>query len=115
MGRTRLEETREGLIKRARVANFEYDITVNFFKDTANPGEVFIKIAKEGSTVSGLADALAIAISIALQSGVKWEVLGNKYLGAIFEPRDDSSSSLIDSFTKSVNELIERRKKELKK
>lgn len=110
MDRRRLSETRIGLTKKTQVAKLEYYVTVNFFDDTAEPGEVFIKIAKEGSTVSGLIDALCITISIALQHGVKWEVLGQKYLHTIFEPRDDSASSLVDSIAKTITELIELKK-----
>lgn len=107
--RKRLPETREGLTKKAIVAKMEYYVTVNFYTGTATPGEVFIKIAKEGSTVSGLIDALAITISIALQYGVEWEVLGDKYLHTIFEPRDDLSSSLVDGIAQTITKAIEER------
>ena len=112
--RKRLPETRKGITKKASVANMEYYVTVNFYPDTASPGEVFIKIAKEGSTVAGLIDALAITISIALQQGVKWKILGGKYLNTIFEPRDDKASSLVDGISKTITEIIELRKEELK-
>lgn len=98
------------MTKKAQVASLEYYVTLNFFGDSADPGEVFIKVAKEGSTLSGLIDALAITISVALQYGVKWEILGEKYLRTIFDPRDDKSSSLVDGIAKTVSELIELRK-----
>jgi len=108
--RRRLEETRIGITRKASVANLEYYITVNFFGDTVEPGEVFIKIAKEGSTLSGLIDALCVTISVALQYGVQWEILGEKYLQTIFEPRDDESSSLVDGISKTISEIIKTRK-----
>jgi len=112
--RKKLETTRQGITKKASVANLEYYLTVNFFGNTAKPGEVFIKIAKEGSTVAGLIDALAITISIALQHEVKWEILEGKYLNTIFEPRDDEISSLVDGIAKTISELIELRKEIIK-
>lgn len=112
--RRRLSSTRQGITQKASVAQLEYYVTVNFFEDSSDPGECFIKIAKEGSTVSGLIDALAITISIALQHGVKWETLGNKYLQTIFEPRDDQASSLVDGIAKTITEVVELRKEQLR-
>ncbi len=112
--RRRLPETRLGITMKASVAKMEYYCTVNFYPDSADPGEVFIKVAKEGSTVAGFVDALAITISIALQHGVEWDILGNKYLQTIFEPRDDKSSSLIDGIAKTISSIIELRKELLK-
>ncbi len=114
MSRKRLPETRTGITQKACVANMEFYVNVNFYPDTHTPGEVFIKIAKEGSIVSGFVDALAITISIAWQYGVPWEVLGVKYLGTIFEPRDDKNSSLIDSISKTITIIIEKQKEILK-
>jgi len=112
--RKRLNETRLGITRKVRVAQLDYYITVNFFEGTDKPGEVFIKIAKEGSTIAGLIDALCTTISIALQYGVNWEVLGQKYLQTIFDPRDDEASSLVDSIAKSITKIIELRKELLK-
>ncbi len=112
--RRKLGETRQGITKKAQVAKLEYYITVNFFDNTAEPGEIFIKIAKEGSTIAGLIDALAITISVALQYGVKWKVLGQKYLHTIFDPRDDKASSLVDSIAKNITEIVELRKEIIK-
>ncbi|KKK84047.1 hypothetical protein LCGC14_2787290, partial [marine sediment metagenome] len=99
---------------KAHVARMQYYVTVNFYPDSADPGEVFVKVAKEGSTIAGFVDALAITISIALQHGVKWEVLGEKYLHTVFEPRDDESSSLVDGIAKTISSIIKLRKETLK-
>ena len=112
--RKRLSENRIGITSKSQVGGMEYYVTVNFFDDTADPCEVFIKIAKEGSTVSGLMDALAITISIALQHGVEWSVLGQQYLGTIFSPRDDKASSLVDSVAKTIDDTVSLRKEILK-
>lgn len=109
--RERLPEERIGLTRKCRVGQFKYYLTVNFFEASHRPGEVFIKIAKEGSTVSGLVDALAVTLSIALQYGVPWGVLGRKYVKTIFEPRDDKHSSLVDSIASEIDLAIETQKR----
>ncbi|GBC78689.1 Vitamin B12-dependent ribonucleotide reductase [bacterium HR08] len=60
-------------------------ITVGMYED-GSPGEIFVTVAKEGSTISGLMDAFATAISIALQYGVPLEVLVRKFSHMRFEP-----------------------------
>jgi len=112
--RKRLPETRDGITMKAAVAKMEYYVTVNFYPDTATPGEVFIKIAKEGSIIAGITDALVITISVALQHGVEWKVLENKYLQTIFDPRDEKSSSLVDGIAKVISKIIKLKKETLK-
>jgi ribonucleoside-diphosphate reductase alpha chain len=60
-------------------------ITVGMYED-GSPGEIFVTVAKEGSTISGLMDAFATAISIALQYGVPLEALVKKFSHMRFEP-----------------------------
>ena len=106
-----LEDERLGLTLKCRACGFKFYVTVNFFgtpKYQLEPAEVFIRIAKEGSTVAGFIEALAITISIALQYGVPWEVLYDKYLHQIFEPRDDKYSSLVDAIGKAITEVIKK-------
>ena len=112
--RKRLPETRLGITAKASVAKMEYYVTVNFYPDSARPGEVFVVIAKEGSTIAGFVDALAVTISIALQYGVEWNILGDKYLHTIFDPRDDDASSLVDGIAQTITKIIEIRKGILK-
>lgn len=83
-----LNDIRNGVTMKDFGCNFKYYVTVNFYPD-GKPAEVFVRIAKEGSTIAGFVEALAITISIAWQYGVPWEVLYTKYLHQIFEPRDD--------------------------
>lgn len=110
--RHRLDETRKGLTLKDQCCGLEYFATVNFFED-GSPAEVFIRIAKEGSTVAGLVEAFAITISIALQYGTPWEVLYDKYLGQIFEPRDDRASSLVDAIGKTIDRAVKLRRAEI--
>jgi len=104
--RRRLPENRFGLTRRIDACGFRFYLTINFFEDH-QPGEVFIVIAKEGSSISGFVDALAVTISIALQYGTPWRVLIEKYLNQIFEPRDDANSSLVHAIGMSMQEMIE--------
>ncbi|MCC5829966.1 MAG: adenosylcobalamin-dependent ribonucleoside-diphosphate reductase [Phycisphaeraceae bacterium] len=83
--RRRLPDTRRSLTHRFNVASHEGYITVGLYED-GQPGELFITMAKEGSTVGGLMDSLGTAISIALQYGVPVESLVNKFSHQRFEP-----------------------------
>ncbi len=60
-------------------------LTVGLYED-GTPGEIFLKMAKEGSTISGLMDAFATAVSVALQYGVPLKDLVNKFSHLRFEP-----------------------------
>ena len=83
--RKRLPDTRSSITHKFEVAQHEGYITVGFYED-GRPGEVFIKIAKHGSTISGLLDTIAVLTSLALQYGVPIEVLARKFEFTRFEP-----------------------------
>jgi len=83
--RRRLPSERHALTHKFSVAGHEGYITVGLYEDGL-PGEIFIAMAKEGSTVSGLMDAFAIATSLALQYGVPLKVLCEKFTHTRFEP-----------------------------
>jgi len=104
--RNRLPEERFGLTQRVDACGFTFYMTINFFEDH-QPGEVFIIIAKVGSTISGFIDTLALTISIALQYGTPWKVLVEKYQNQVFEPRDDVNPSLVHAIGMSMQEMIE--------
>jgi ribonucleoside-diphosphate reductase alpha chain len=77
---------RQALTHRFEVGGHEGYITVGLYED-GTPGEVFVKMAKEGSTVCGLMDSFAIAVSFALQYGVPLDFLINKFAHVRFEPQ----------------------------
>lgn len=110
--RTKLPENRWGITRKARACGMKYYVTVNFYPDTVVPAEVFCRIAKEGSVIAGFIEALMITISIALQYSVPWDVLYDKYLHQIFEPRDDKNSSLVDAMGKTISEVIKIKENE---
>ena len=83
--RRKLADERNSLTHKFDIAGHEGYITVGLFPD-GTPGEIFLTMAKEGSTISGFADAFAQAISYALQYGVPLPVLVDKFSHARFEP-----------------------------
>jgi ribonucleoside-diphosphate reductase alpha chain len=83
--RRRLPEERAALTHKFSVSGHEGYLTVGLFED-GTPGELFCTMAKEGSTISGLMDVFATAISLALQYGVPLRVLVEKFAHTRFEP-----------------------------
>ena len=83
--RRRLPDERQALTHHFSVGGQEGYLTVGLYADGV-PGEIFITMAKEGSTVSGLMDCFATAVSLALQYGVPLKVLCQKFSHTRFEP-----------------------------
>jgi len=83
--RRRLPDERRAITHKYQVAGHEGYITVGLYPD-GQPGEIFLKMAKEGSTVSGLMDTLATMTSLALQYGVPLRDLVGKFTHVRFEP-----------------------------
>src|SRR5207248_879864 len=83
--RRRLPNDRQALCHKFDVAGHERYRHVGFVEDGA-PGEIFIKMAKEGSTISGLMDTIGILTSMAMQYGVPLDVLVSKFSHVRFEP-----------------------------
>ncbi len=83
--RRRLPDERQSVTHKFRVGDQEGYVTVGLYEDGL-PGEVFVKISKEGSTVSGLMDTVAMLTSYALQYGVPVETLAAKLKSTRFEP-----------------------------
>ena len=84
--RKRLPAERNALTHRFEVGGHEGYITVGLYDD-GQPGEIFLKMAKEGSTVSGLMDAFATVVSLALQYGVPLQALVDKLSHTRFDPQ----------------------------
>ena len=83
--RRRLPDTRQSLTHKFSINQHEGYITVGLFED-GTPGELFITMAKEGSTIGGLMDVIGTETSLALQYGVPLEAMVNKFSHARFEP-----------------------------
>jgi ribonucleoside-diphosphate reductase alpha chain len=104
--RHRLPEERASLTHKFAIAGHEGYITVGLYPNGA-PGEIFIRMAKEGSTVSGLMDAFATAISLSLQHGVPLKVLCEKFAHTRFEPSGWTGNEQI-GYAKSIMDYIFR-------
>ena len=83
--RRRLPAERRSLTHKFDIQGHEGYVTVGLYDD-GTPGEIFLKVAKEGSTISGLMDAFALQTSMALQYGVPLRMMVNKFSHVRFEP-----------------------------
>src|SRR5271155_1473464 len=104
--RRRLPDERHSLTHHFSVGGQEGYVTVGLYEDGL-PGELFIRMAKEGSTVSGLMDSFATAVSLALQYGVPLRVLCEKFAHSRFEPSGWTGNEHI-GFAKSIMDYIFR-------
>jgi ribonucleoside-diphosphate reductase alpha chain len=100
--RRHLPDERRSVTHKFRVGEQEGYVTVGLY-DEGTPGEIFVNISKEGSTIRGLMDSVAVLTSVALQYGVPLESLVSKFRGVHFEPagltnnpRIPAASSLVD-------------------
>jgi ribonucleoside-diphosphate reductase alpha chain len=104
--RRRLPDERQSITHKFDIAGHEGYITVGLYED-GQPGELFLTMAKEGSTISGFADAFAQAISYALQYGVPLQDLVDKFSHVRFEPSGMTRNADI-RFAKSIVDYIFR-------
>src|SRR5687767_9525985 len=104
--RRKLPDERNSITHKFDIAGHEGYITVGLFDD-GTPGEIFLTMAKEGSTISGFADAFAQAISYSLQYGVPLQVLVDKFSHARFEPSGMTKNPEV-RFAKSIVDYIFR-------
>ncbi len=104
--RHKLQEERMSITHKFKVSDHEGYITVGLYPN-GEPGELFIKMAKEGSTVSGLMDSFALAASLALQYGVPLKTFCEKFAHTRFEPSGWSGNPDI-GYAKSIMDYIFR-------
>jgi ribonucleoside-diphosphate reductase alpha chain len=104
--RRKLPDERRAITHKFSIAGHEGYITVGMYED-GKPGEIFLVMAKEGSTISGLMDAFATSISIALQYGVPLEALVEKFSHVRFEPSGFTKNPEIP-YAKSITDYIFR-------
>ena len=104
--RRKLPDERQAITHKFDIAGHEGYITVGLFED-GMPGEIFLVMAKEGSTISGFADAFAQAISYALQYGVPLQALVDKFSHVRFEPSGMTKNPDV-RFAKSIVDYIFR-------
>jgi ribonucleoside-diphosphate reductase alpha chain len=104
--RHKLQAERASITHKFKVGDHEGYITVGLYPN-GQPGELFITMAKEGSTVSGLMDSFALAVSIALQHGVELKLFCEKFAHTRFEPSGWSGNPDI-GYAKSIMDYIFR-------
>jgi ribonucleoside-diphosphate reductase alpha chain len=104
--RHKLQEERASITHKFNIGGHEGYITVGLYPN-GEPGELFITMAKEGSTVSGLMDSFALAVSISLQHGVPLKLFCEKFAHTRFEPSGWTSNPDI-GFAKSIMDYIFR-------
>ena len=104
--RRKLEDERQALTHKFSIAGHEGYLTVGTYED-GNPGEIFLRMAKEGSTVSGLMDTIAKMTSLALQYGVPLEKLVDQFSHTRFEPSGFTNNREIP-IAKSITDYVFR-------
>ena len=104
--RRKLLDERRAITHKFDIQGHEGYITVGIYED-GTPGEIFLVMSKEGSTISGLMDAFATSISLALQYGVPLEVLVKKFAHTRFEPSGFTKNPEIP-IAKSITDYIFR-------
>ena len=108
--RRRLPDTRKSVTRRVQHAGeLDLYITVGFYSrmHALAPGEVFVKIGKEGSTLQAMVDLIAIQISMMLQYGIPWGRIADKLVYTNFEPLNNNGESVAHVIATTVTELIE--------
>ena len=103
--RRRLPDERRAITHHFSIAGQEGYLTVGVYDD-GSPGEIFVRMAKEGSTISGLMDSIATLVSLALQHGVPLDVLCAKFSHTRFEPSGWSGSPKIGYATSLMDYLF---------
>lgn len=83
--RSKLPDERDSITHSFMVGGHEGEIIVGLYPD-GYPGEVFINLGKEGSTMKGLVDGFAILVSLMLQYNIPFKVISDKFIGGSFPP-----------------------------
>ncbi len=105
--RRKLPDERPSMTHRFDIGGHKGYLNVGFYPDTMKPGETFITIAKEGTTVSGLLDTIATLVSVCLQSGVPLKVLVKRFKDMRFEPSGFTTNEHIPT-AKSIVDYVFR-------
>jgi ribonucleoside-diphosphate reductase alpha chain len=106
LSRRKLPDERKALTHKFDIAGHEGYITVGMYED-GSPGEIFVSMSKQGSTISGLMDSFATAISYALQYGVPLQFLVDKFAHMRFEPSGFTKNPQIP-YAKSIVDYLFR-------
>jgi ribonucleoside-diphosphate reductase alpha chain len=103
--RSKLPGERASLTHKFSIGGHEGYVTVGLYRD-GTPGEIFVRMAKEGSAIAGLMDSFATAISLSLQHGVPLSILCEKFKGTRFEPSGFTGNQEIPIATSIMDYLF---------
>ncbi len=103
--RYKLPDERASFTHKFSIGGHEGYITVGMYED-GSPGEIFVRMAKEGSVIAGLMDSFATSISLALQHGVPLHILIDKFKGTRFEPSGFTGNQEIPIATSIMDYLF---------
>ncbi|HUH01269.1 MAG TPA: vitamin B12-dependent ribonucleotide reductase [Kofleriaceae bacterium] len=103
--RSKLPQERNSLTHKFSIGGHEGYVTVGLYRD-GTPGEIFVRMAKEGSAIAGLMDSFATAISLSLQHGVPLSILCEKFKGTRFEPSGFTGNQEIPIATSIMDYLF---------
>jgi ribonucleoside-diphosphate reductase alpha chain len=103
--RHKLPDERASFTHKFSIGGHEGYVTVGLYED-GTPGEIFVRMAKEGSVIAGLMDSFATAISLALQHGVPMQILIEKFKGTRFEPSGFTGNQEIPIATSIMDYLF---------
>jgi len=103
--RYKLPDERSSFTHKFSIGGHEGYVTVGMYED-GSPGEIFVRMAKEGSVIAGLMDSFATSISLALQHGVPLHVLIEKFKGTRFEPSGFTGNQEIPIATSIMDYLF---------
>jgi len=104
--RKKLPSERQSITHKFGIGGHEGYITVGMYED-GTPGEIFIKMAKEGATLSGILDGFALSVSLGLQYGVPLKALVDKFVNTRFEPSGYTGHPAIP-YAKSILDYLGR-------
>ena len=105
IARRPLPSTRESITHKFSVANHEGYLTIGLYSD-GSPGEIFLKIAKEGSALSGMCQAFCLGFSLAIQHGLSLEDAIARFRGMRFEPYGQTSNPAIPQADSIVDYIV---------
>jgi len=103
--RHKLADERHSFTHKFTIGGHEGYITVGLYEDNT-PGEIFVRMAKEGSVIAGLMDSFATAVSLSLQHGVPMQILVDKFKGTRFEPSGFTGNQEIPIATSIMDYLF---------
>jgi hypothetical protein len=111
--RRHLPDSRPSRTGKGIIGKHEFYVIVGFYEDNPrSPGEVFVNASKHGSDISLMLNGWSVMVSMALQYGVPWAKIHNKFLHTRGGTQDDESSSFLHAIVEVADKLIQEQSNE---